>query len=137
MFTYRFPNYGKTPAHLIEFKSHYTIEGEGDLPPSPIDPAMSKGRKLPAGIISTTDFPYTESENLMAVIDLTKLAEDFSWRKYRFFFMGYVRYVDIFETQYISGFCHVYDGLRGRFVRVGDERYNYARKEAPAVPRLN
>jgi hypothetical protein len=40
-----------------------------------------------------------------------------------------VRYEDIFGERYITGFCHLFDGLHNRFVRSGDKRYNYFRKD--------
>jgi hypothetical protein len=66
----------------------------------------------------------------MAVADIVKLSEVNAWKKCRFVFYGYVKYVDVLGTHYVSGFCHLYDGLRNRFVRIGDDRYNYTKKIA-------
>ena len=45
------------------------------------------------------------------------------------FFMGRVRCEDIFRNIHVVGFCFVFDPIGGRYVRVGDGRYNYTRKE--------
>jgi len=71
------------------------------------------------------------SENPLAVIDVQNLAviPSFHGEGNDLFFCGYVRYMDFFNKRYILGFCAMYDLHSGRFVLMGDDRYNYDREE--------
>jgi hypothetical protein len=71
------------------------------------------------------------SANPLAVIDVQNLAVRPSFRGEGndLYFCGYVRYMDLFIKRYILGFCAMYDFHTGRFVLMGDDRYNYDREE--------
>jgi hypothetical protein len=126
-FEYRFVNYGRTAAQLIELRTAFPIEASPAMA-YPVDPSQG-GRKVPVGAVSGPDKPYRETENLMAVCDVSRLIAPDAWQKDRLYFIGWVRYSDIFHNIYITGFCSVFDPLGNRFVLIGDERYNYTRNE--------
>jgi hypothetical protein len=127
-FRYRVTNYGRTPALLTEVCLRYPILSYGETP-AEINPSKVPGRGLPTGVVSALNNPYDERENLVSQIDVMKLYEELSFKKYALFFYGYVRYEDIFGERYITGFCHLFDGLHNRFVRSGNKRFNYFRKD--------
>jgi hypothetical protein len=127
-FEYHFVNYGRTAAELIELRTAFLIEAVPAMA-YPIDASQGGGRQLPVGVVSGPDKPYRETENLMAVCDVARLLDPDSWKKDRLFFIGWVRYRDIFANTYITGFCSVRDPLANRFVLSGDQQYNYTRRE--------
>jgi hypothetical protein len=45
-----------------------------------------------------------------------------------FWFMGFVRYNDVFDNEYIRGFCLAYSPMTNSFYPVGGDGYNYRRK---------
>ena len=143
-FKYQFINYGRTPARLTELVETWPIvnrinESEDgtkyrytSVLPDPIDPTRQPGRTLPYGVVVSSDKPYPFSANAMVVIDVQNLAVRpwFHGEGNDLYFCGYVRYIDIFNKRYILGFCAMYDFLSGRFVLMGDDRYNYNREES-------
>jgi hypothetical protein len=143
-FKYQFINYGRTPARLTELVETWPIvnrinESEDgtkyrytSVLPNPIDPTKQRGRTLPYGVVVSSDRPYQLSANPLDVIDVQNLAVRpwFHGEGNDLYFRGYVRYMDIFNKRYILGFCAMYDVVSGRFVLMGDDRYNYNREES-------
>jgi hypothetical protein len=143
-FKYQFINYGRTPARLTELVETWSVvnrinENEDgtkyrytSVLPDPIDPTRRRGRTLPYGIVVSSGKPYPFSANAMVVIDVQDLAvrPSFHGEGNDLYFCGYVRYTDIFNKRYILGFCAMYDVVSGRFVLMGDDRYNYNREES-------
>jgi TIR domain len=142
-FKYQFINYGRTAARLTELVETWPVvkrinekEDGGrysytSILPDPIDPTKQRGRTLPYGVVVSSDRPYQLSENPLAVIDVQNLAVRpwFHGEGNDLYFCGYVRYMDFFNKRYILGFCAMYDLHSGRFVLMGDDRYNYDREE--------
>jgi TIR domain-containing protein len=142
-FKYQFINYGRTPARLTELVETWPIvnrinESEDgtkyrytSVLPDPIDPTRQRGRTFPYGVVVSSDRPYQLSANPLAVIDVQSLAVRpwFHGEGNDLYFCGYVRYMDMFDKRYILGFCTMYDFRSGRFVLMGDDRYNYDREE--------
>jgi hypothetical protein len=114
-------------AFLIElFEALIPVDGnaERDLP-QPLDPRELPGRTLPVGIIVGPDKPYPFRRNWLPDAEMKRIRP----RGANLFFLGYIRYDDIFGNRNITGFCVVLDYASRRFMPVGDERYNYTRKE--------
>jgi hypothetical protein len=124
-------NHGRTPADMWDLKERVVLIDEGQFP-DPLLRERAVKRTLPPGCVSSTTKPWTFSVNLMERIrfDEWNLEEDFLSK--RLYFLGYVRYLDIFGNRYITGFCAIFDPIRGRFILRGDERYNYAYMEQKA-----
>lgn len=127
-FRYVFVNYGRTVAYLTKVSLHYPIVPLSEMPAplTPDDEHYMRG--LPTGVVSAPGAPYEETENLFVAYGPVLMKEK-SIRKHRLFFMGWVRYKDLFGASYVTGFCFVFDPIRGRFVRIGDKPYNYFRQE--------
>jgi hypothetical protein len=120
-------NYGRTPALLIDSLPTWPIETGLDMPHA-IDPVAQRGKAFPAGCVAGPDRPYHETVEPIEDSDLAKLFEPDA-AEYRLFFTGYVRYGDFFGGVYVNGFCFVFEPESQRFVRIGDDAYNYNRTE--------
>jgi hypothetical protein len=46
------------------------------------------------------------------------------------FFLGFVRYENIFSNRFVLGFCFEFDRNSNRWILTGNNEYNYCRKEA-------
>jgi hypothetical protein len=140
-FRYQFINHGRTAAQLTELVETWPVVDRIKDPadankfksvlPDPIDPAIIKGRALPFGVVVSEQRPYGLSANAFAVIDIQRLVvrPGFHSLGSDWYFHGYVRYKDIFGCHYVFGFCALYDFIGRRFVPMGDDRYNYTRRE--------
>jgi hypothetical protein len=128
---YRVLNYGRTPARLLDIMRKFPVMPQPDMP-DPLPPDGPPERTLPVGIMVADVHPYGETENPRAFYG-TVFYENNAPLDKRLFFMGRVRYADIFNDTYVVGFCFVFDPTWKRFVRIGDELYNYARQETKRV----
>ena len=116
-FRFQVINYGRTPAFLIDRLTVWPIEA-GSAMPYEINPETQRGPQFLAGSTAGYDRPYEESRSLSPdVCDSKRMATPQSWEENRVFFIGYVRYQDIFGNIYVNGFCFVFDTLVNRFVR--------------------
>jgi hypothetical protein len=121
-------NVGRSAAVLLEMRTVLITESKPAMA-YPIPPEQG-GVKLPVGVVSSPDKPYAETRNLLA--EAAKVYESNFWKTGTLFFLGWIRYADIFGNRYITGFCSQLDPLANRFVLIGDEKYNYVRQEAKA-----
>ena len=121
-----FKNDGRSAAIITQIRDEYLIEAKGATPYA-LDPAQG-GRGIPAGTISTPDRPYIITQKPMTVFN-HRVIEDGAWNKYGFWYLGYVRYIDIVGNKYITGYCGKFDPLSERLVLIGDDRYNFIRAE--------
>ncbi len=48
--------------------------------------------------------------------------------RYTVFFIGHIRFGDVFGSEYISEFCFARNETTGKFHGIGGNRYNYRRK---------
>jgi hypothetical protein len=135
-FRYEVINYGRTPAILIERFTKWSIEEEARMP-NAINPAIQRGERFPIGCVAGPDRPYDETINLFAKLDIQRVLEPEDWENNRVFFIGYVRYSDIFDGIYTSGFCFVFDTYGKRFVRFGNNAYNYIKTEKEPSAKLS
>jgi hypothetical protein len=129
-FRYWFWNHGRTTAPLLDIILRYPIE-PGINMPTPIRNDEDADREFPTGVVASPQIPYEETENLRAHYGFGGLFDaDGTPLTHRLFFMGRVRYGDIFGGTYVVVFCFVFDPIGVRWVQIGDnQRYNYTRKE--------
>jgi hypothetical protein len=127
-FEISFLNYGRTPAELTRIEYLLKTAPHGCIVPR-IDPKTVGGRELPVGAVCARDFVYAETENLrLSFIDEE---EDIAAGRQTVWVVGFIRYKDIFDAHYITGFCQALDLYNRRFVIRGDSGYNYAYAEDP------
>jgi len=128
-FKFQLINYGKSAARITELFAIWDIGAGKTAMPYDIDPIKQRGIKLPIGSVAGDNKPYEERRNIKDFCDVQKLMANNFLNENRFFFLGHVRYIDIFEKEYITGFCTVLDPESKSFNLIGDQRYNYTRKE--------
>ena len=123
-------NHGKTPAILTEFLYKICLMNKTDdlILPQSIDPYTEPGRKLPFGNIAAAGSSHPFSFALIPEISPLDVVEVTSNRKH-IYLLGYVRYMDIFENRYITGFCAFFHPDSNTFLRAGGEGYNYIRED--------
>ena len=120
-------NFGRTPAEIWEVNYDIRVVPR-DQWPEPLVADPRAARERPPGVVSVPDAPFCESVNLRQYISFEQL-QMVGTREVNLFFIGYVRYLDIFGRRHVTGCCAIYDPIGQRFVLRGDERYNYARDE--------
>lgn len=123
--TYYFKNFGRTPADIIEVFSQIRF-GMGAPPAIPIP-------DRPTNRLSGTVVPYEgESGNfpcdLPAILYQTILDGGFNADRDIFWFSGYVRYLDVFDNEYVSGFCFAFSPRDDKFFPMGADGYNFRRR---------
>jgi hypothetical protein len=119
-------NYGRTPATILEIWDQTKSTSAGL--PAKIDPHSTVGAPMPYGIVAPPngeceEFPFVAISELV-----TEGSEPFSQKL--IFFMGFVRYSDIFKNRFVLGFCFMFDRVGNRWILAGGDGYNYCRKEA-------
>jgi hypothetical protein len=55
-------------------------------------------------------------------------------RQKHIFFLGFIRYADIFKNVYTLGFCFLFDTENNRWILAGGPEYNYCCKENQRPP---
>jgi hypothetical protein len=137
--TYYFKNFGRTPAEIIEVYSFVRF-GMGAPPPIPL-PSYSINRL--SGIVvadgsESEDFPCDLTEFMYQNVYRGGFnpETDIVW------FSGYAKYRDVFENEYVVGFCLGFSPKDDKFYSMGGERHNYRKKtksggqptETPRLP---
>ena len=120
-------NHGRTMARLRRIEWRVDVAPHGSIA-NPLDPSKLGGRELPAGTVCVSGEPHLESENLFAMFSFDDRAA-IAAGKLSVWVVGFVRYDDVPGRHHIFGFALVFDPIGQRFVRRGDKRYNYERKE--------
>jgi hypothetical protein len=128
--TYYFVNYGRTPAEIIEIFS--VLQFSMGIPP-PIVPPERPYNPLP-GLVVTKDMP---SEDFLCDLTENIFTIYMGGRKFNpdihmVWFMGYVRFNDVFGNEYVRGFCLAYAPTEDKFYAVGRDGYNYRKKTKSA-----
>jgi hypothetical protein len=128
-------NYGRTPATIIEIFDDIRAVPIGTGWPPAIDLATAHTNPMPYGVIAppngqTEDFPYLAIADLIGEVHKSEMPLS----KLMPFFIGYVRYADIFKNRYILGFCYLFDRNGNRWILAGGDEYNYCRKERGPTP---
>ncbi len=121
-----FKNFGRTPAEIIEVQS-ILLPSMGL--PQPYVPFGRNLNPLSGHIVAadggeSQDFPYSFNQGMFETYSQGK----FNPNIHKFWFLGFVRYNDVFENEYIRGFCLCYSPMTNRFYPVGGDGYNYRRK---------
>ncbi len=122
-------NFGRTPAYLTRLQYTISAEPHGAIA-NAIDPRQIGGRELPNGTVVDRGDPFTESTDLR--LWFIEDAEEIARGRKSVWLTGFARYDDIFGGHHITGFTLVFDRIGERFVRRGNEAYNYARREEEA-----
>jgi len=68
---------------------------------------------------TVTNINFFDDNSTSAFPDITKRA----------YFMGFVRYRDIFGEHYVMGFCFVLDLKENRWVLMGGKEHNYCKED--------
>jgi hypothetical protein len=121
-----FGNYGHTPAHIVEFFDRIVpirlpVQ---DGQPEPINPDTQRGTAMPYGVVAP---PEDVSQDFSALVSELTSGK-------ALFFIGYVRYADIFKRFYTVGFNFVFDPTRRTWVLMGGPDYNYHRQDKGPDP---
>jgi hypothetical protein len=123
-------NHGRTPAPILEIFVDVIPVPFGE-DPEPINPAERHGDQLPYGVIAppnggqSHDFPAVPFN--AAFQQSGPPGKPFSTHSP--FFLGFVKYCDIFENRFILGFCFLFNASSNTWVRILGDEYNYRRKE--------
>jgi hypothetical protein len=121
-----FKNFGRTPAEITEIQSILLpSRGMPNPWPSPnrnMNPLS--GHIVAADSGESPDFPYAFNQGMFETYSMGKFNPD----THVFYFLGLVRYNDVFENEYVRGFCLGYSPMTDRFYPVGGDGYNYRRK---------
>lgn len=119
-------NHGKTPAILTEvLERDVRLDWSPNFAlPVPIDSSKERGQTLPNGIGvgAGLKHEFVYEFPVMSYIGVIHRSQEL-------FFMGYVRYTDIFKRRHRTGFCLHYDISSESFRAVGGDDYNYTTDE--------
>lgn len=121
-------NYGRTPASLLEMIDNVSAVPINQVRPLRIDPDVVHGIRMPYGVVAppkgdSMPFRLGIFESIFGkrrpagALDCVPT------------FAGFVRYADIFKSNYVLGFCFIFDPIGNRWVLNGGNDYNYCRKE--------
>jgi hypothetical protein len=125
---YYFRNFGRSPAEITEVQSILVPKYGMPVPyPAGLNIlAPLSGQIAPPDGGDSQDFRYMFSKGDYEAY----------WKGERpprleilnFWFLGFVRYNDVFENEYVRGFCLQYSPMTNRFYPVGGDGYNYRKK---------
>jgi hypothetical protein len=123
---FSFINYGRTPALMLEcFEDLISIPIGSDLPPER-NPVKQRSAPLPYGIVAgpgggeSQEFSYRFTPDGDGTHNFKTNAV---------YFVGVVRYSNIFGESYTQGFCFLYDDRSVEWINAGDENWSYCRKD--------
>ena len=119
-------NFGRTPAQLTHLEYRISVSPQ-DIMRDANDCTATPGRRLPIGTISAFQDPFIEVKNCR--VTFVAETEGLIEGRLSIWIVGFVRYMDVFYNHHVTGFSQVLDLWTGRFIRCGDERYNYMREE--------
>jgi hypothetical protein len=127
---YYFRNFGRTPAEIIEVQS-ILLPSMGMPNPYPVGPRNINplsGHIVAADGGESQDILYSFSKGMFETLSQGK----FNLDTHTFWFFGFVRYNDVFENEYVRGFCLGYSPMTDSFYPVGGDGYNYRKKTKSA-----
>jgi hypothetical protein len=123
--TFHIHNYGRTPATIYDIYSclfpAYALPEQIDT--TGLHTNLTKTEIIPAHKRST-DYHFSLNDGLRE--SLFRGKKDAA--RYIIFFIGHIRFGDVFGSEYISGFCFARNGTTGEFYGIGGDGYNYRRK---------
>jgi len=131
-------NYGRTPAQIIEIVDKLAlIEGIGGCPPK-VHPQSATRNTMPYGVIAPPSGKSQEfNQNLFSFMMNDLAADPLPLKTKNLFFYGFVRYSTIFNEVFRMGFCYMFDRYSEKWLLLGNEHYNYCRKERQPPPAAN
>jgi hypothetical protein len=143
-----FRNAGKTPAILIEHLSQIVIMGRREGFPlivgantNTVGEPYAHRTNFPAGFIVSAGDAYEFSEVTVGMPsrfgDKWYAFAENSGDRSHMFLIGYIIYDDVFGNRYRRGYCAIFDIYGERFILMGDDRYNYEKKEENNATRLS
>jgi hypothetical protein len=123
-----FKNFGRTPAEITEVQS-ILIPSMGM--PRPYPAGERNLNRLSGQIVAadggeSQDFPQSFDKTMFDA--LSGQIPRFRLEIVNFWFLGFVRYSDVFENEYVRGFCLAYSPMTNRFYPVGGDGFNYRKK---------
>jgi hypothetical protein len=119
--SFRLENYGRTPAILTEFRCEVVIRSE--LP----NPMKTMGVKI---FHQEVVGPDKQSREFYAFsgVDIGDSDMAAVFRKTAFlYFIGFVRYLDVYDRKRITVFCWEFDYATNSFFPVASKRHNYTK----------
>jgi hypothetical protein len=123
--TFHINNYGRTPATIYDIYSclfpAYALPDQIDT--TSLHTNLTKTDIIPAHKRST-DYYFSLNDGLRDSLFRGKKDAN----RYIIFFIGHIRFGDVFGNEYISGFCLARNGATGEFYGLGGSQYNYRRK---------
>jgi hypothetical protein len=123
--TYYINNYGRTPATIYDI---YACLLPARGVPAQLDTTGLHTNLTMTEIIPATnrsvDHHFYLNDGLRDSLFGDKTDAD----QYIIFFVGHIRFGDVFGNEYISGFCLARNGTTGEFYGLGGSKYNYRRK---------
>jgi hypothetical protein len=126
--TFCFENAGRTPATIIEF---FSTVGFEDWPPASVVPSAKPSTWATEIVVAQG---RSKERGCQFGADKLLFGGEFDKEREGLCFKGYVRYADVFENEYIYGFCFAFnsivgpDGNTGDFYTNGGDGYNYRKK---------
>jgi hypothetical protein len=119
--SFRLENYGRTPAILTEFKCEIVIRTE--LP----NPLKTMGVKIFHQEVVGPDNRSREF-HAYSVVDIGDADIAAVFKKTAFlYFMGFVRYRDVYNRNRITVFCWEFDYATNSFFPVASKQHNYTK----------
>jgi len=133
-----FANHGRTPAEIASYFDAVVIAEGADGIPDPIDPKATADHPLPPGIFApkegrTREYEIQGSEVLATIMNVVSRGRDTNFVLDRLFLIGFVRYADIFNNRYVTGFCYKFIRGENVFRLARRNGYNYRRREDDAA----
>jgi hypothetical protein len=123
---YKFVNHGRTAATLYEIFDDVRIVRPGEGLPPHVKPV--RGPPLPYGVFvppngETEPFSFNIFASMLGVVSTPGALQTTVP-----FFLGTVRYGDIFGNMYTMGFCFMFDDIGNRFIEAGGPDHSYCYK---------
>jgi hypothetical protein len=130
-------NFGRTPAQVTRFYATMKIASNPGICEA-IDPFKEGGKELPVGTICFENADFRDTLDLRDFFRTDNInKEAIGAQTSAVWVVGYVRYDDIFGHHHINGFALTFDMESKSFVRRGDAKYNYEKKEeASEIPQF-
>jgi hypothetical protein len=124
-----FKNFGRTPAEIIEVNT--LIRMNMGMPPAFVHPERPFNPLFGSVVTSGGDseeFPVALTEGQYQTV----YRREFDPDMHIFWLLGYVRYTDVFENEYVRGFTLGFAPNTETFYPMGGEGYNYRKKTKTA-----
>jgi hypothetical protein len=123
---YSFVNHGRTAATIHELVDDVRSVNVGEGFPPTI--RAERGPQMPYGVFIPPDGETEPFNNNIFAAMLGLAGAPDAFRRVVPFFLGTVRYSDIFGNLYVMGFCFMFDDVGNRFIEAGGPEYSYCRK---------